>query len=463
MMTISITAVVVGLSFASQTPTTDPPAAPETPAAEAAAPPPAEVAPQPAPSPVAAPAPESAPIAPATPAVQPTLPGPAVQSPIGAVDLIPRAQVRVRGELVGDRTLGSAPLQNIITHRARLGLSAAAADRVTALLEVQDVRAWGSEVVTNPALPPDPTVFGHVTDALELHQGWVGLLLDGAEIRVGRQEIAVSNERIIGALDWAQRARAFDAVRVLSRGTTDFTWTGFFALVRDAEVAPVNDVILAGASLEWKLVPWLRLTPGLFGDADLTIERTRGTGGARADGSLGGFNYDVELYGQVTSTGPDVTFAGLLGARASYGFDVMFHPRIGLVTDVLTGSTDGQGPIVAFDTLYATNHKFYGFQDLFLNLPLHTQGHGLVDTALAAWVSEGPLSVAGYLHAFLPSAYDGPGTPMYGVEPDLVVTWKPITQLAVELGTSVFVPVGDALGRGSSLAPWGYLQIAGQI
>jgi hypothetical protein len=46
---------------------------------------------------------------------------------------------------------------------------------------------------------------------------------------------------------------------VLSRNTESLSWTGFFSIVRDAETAPVNDVLLAGAALEWKLAPWLRL------------------------------------------------------------------------------------------------------------------------------------------------------------------------------------------------------------
>ena len=159
-----------------------------------------------------------------------------------------------------------------------------------------------------------------------------------------------------------------------------------------------------------------------------------------------------------------MTWAGLIGLRASYGFDVFAHPRVGLVADGLTGSADGvSGPVVAFDTLYATNHKFYGFQDLFLNLPLSTNGRGLVDTAVAAWLSDGTLGISGFVHAFFPGAYDGPGLPMYGVEPDVVVSWKPIPQLAVEGGSSIFVPVGDALGRGDSWAPWGYLQLTGTL
>ena len=259
-----------------------------------------QAAPAPADPPAAAP-PAALP-APAIPVTStPTETSTAV-SPLPGVVLTPRVFVRVRGELVGDRTLGLAPVQNLITHRARLGLSATAADRVSAVIDIQDVRVWGSELVPPPPVPQDPTVYGAVAGSLSLHQGYAGLLLSGAEIRAGRQEIALSNERLIGPLDWAQRARAFDAVRVLSRGTSDLTWTTFFAIIRDHEaVSPadpaIEDVVLGAAAAEIKVLPALRIAPTVVGDADLTLGKTRGTAGVRADGSVGGFNYDAELYG----------------------------------------------------------------------------------------------------------------------------------------------------------------------
>ena len=32
-----------------------------------------------------------------------------------------------------------------------------------------------------------------------------------------------------------------------------------------------------------------------------------------------------------------------------------------------------------FNTLYATNHKYYGFMDYFIDIPRHTYGLGLID------------------------------------------------------------------------------------
>jgi len=55
-------------------------------------------------------------------------------------------------------------------------------------------------------------------------------------------------------------------------------------------------------------------------------------------------------------------------------------PVLSAGVDYLSGD-DGEDETKykVFNTLYATNHKFYGFMDYFLNLPVHTYGKGLMD------------------------------------------------------------------------------------
>lgn len=54
--------------------------------------------------------------------------------------------------------------------------------------------------------------------------------------------------------------------------------------------------------------------------------------------------------------------------------------------DHLSGDDDpSDGTVRVFDTLFATNHKFYGLADYFLNIPVQTVGRGLQDLALKAW------------------------------------------------------------------------------
>ena len=71
----------------------------------------------------------------------------------------------------------------------------------------------------------------------------------------------------------------------------------------------------------------------------------------------------------------------MLGARLGHGFGG--KGSVTLWYDYLSGDGDlGDDTIKVFDTLFATNHKFYGFADLFLNIPVHTGGRGLQDLAI---------------------------------------------------------------------------------
>ena len=55
-------------------------------------------------------------------------------------------------------------------------------------------------------------------------------------------------------------------------------------------------------------------------------------------------------------------------------------PGVSVGVEYLSGDDDPtDGTYKVFDTLYATNHKFYGFMDYFLNIPVHTFGLGLRD------------------------------------------------------------------------------------
>lgn len=71
----------------------------------------------------------------------------------------------------------------------------------------------------------------------------------------------------------------------------------------------------------------------------------------------------------------------MLGARL--GFDVGTGGSLTLWYDLLSGDADpNDGDTKVFDTMFATNHKFYGFADMFLNISVHTGGQGLQDLAV---------------------------------------------------------------------------------
>lgn len=377
---------------------------------------------------------------------------------VGQIRLLPLAQLRVRSEWVPDRSLVAPGDRLVVSHRARLG-GKASLEGVDLVIQLQDVRAWGSERVTD-GLPPDPTVFGKLRDGVQLYEAFIGVHLGEIEARVGRQAISIANERLVGKAEFAMPGRAFDAVRLFTT-TPEAAWSVFGAILGDdGAPAPVADGFLAGASLEMSPLPWLRLSPAVLHDGTLAVPRQRTTLGARLDGGTGGFGYDVEGWAQTTfADDAPVTLGLLAGARATWEFEAPLHPKVGLLTDIVSGGTGTGGALAPFDTLFGTNHGFYGHADMFTALPLHTKGQGLVDSAATVWIHEGPWSALAAFHAFAPFDHRGPDIPLYGVEPDIFGSWKPMKNLSLEAGCALFIPTGTALGRGPRAATWAYAQI----
>ena len=119
--------------------------------------------------------------------------------------------------------------------------------------------------------------------------------------------------------------------------------------------------------------------------------------------------------------------------------------------DYLSGDdnpTDSK--IKVFDTLFATNHKFYGFADLFLNIPVHTGGLGLQDIAIKFSI---PLNNGIKLdidaHAFFLANQGTVSGKHLGEEIDLTLSYKYSTEVTFVGGASYVIakqPLAD-IGR----------------
>jgi len=86
------------------------------------------------------------------------------------------------------------------SQRTRLGLGYAT-DKFKVGLQIQDVRFWGKS-------PQLGTADGITTT---IHQAWAEVMLtDKFSVKVGRQELNYDDQRILGAVNWAQQARSHD-------------------------------------------------------------------------------------------------------------------------------------------------------------------------------------------------------------------------------------------------------------
>jgi hypothetical protein len=339
-------------------------------------------------------------------------------------------------------------------------------------------------------------------DVFDLHQGYLELANQSgsltATLRAGRQEIALGNERLVGAANWTNTARSFDGARLLlapgggaaQPGREPWTATLFAATVEERGAhfgtatssattsTPTGsaDHVVAGAYAMRSL--------GGSGALDATVLYDRGGHYRAYDGANrltvdahlvgnqpAGLPLRVELEGavqdgrqRVASTGSqqDVS-AWLAGARLNSVPFARRHASVGIGADVLSGdATPTDGRYTAFSTMYATNHPFYGLMDVIGDPAATTKERGLVDAfATGAMAATASSNVKAELHRFTLAA--GADRPL-GWEADLALPTRVSRAATIELGYSLFRADSGAasvgLGKSGAFQNWLYLQLS---
>lgn len=325
--------------------------------------------------------------------------------------------------------------------RSRVDFTVPLESWFTAFIQVQDVRFWGEEEGT---LDDD-------ADGLDVHQAWVDIGSARAPlgVRVGRQEVSFGGERLVGALDWAPQARAFDGV--VARAAANGFRTDLFGFqLGDADVDPDGrDEAFYGSWTAWTPMPGHTLHLHVLWNRDEgVVETDQWTPGLRYEGRAGAADYRIQGAWQTGERrGLDVEDAWLLAARL--GAPVAEgRGHVALWYDHLSGD-DGTTPgaTSAFHTLFATNHKFYGYADLFTDIPAHTQGRGLRDLAVKTrWTGGSPWTVTLDLHHFRVAEDRDLGSARLGEEIDLTLG-RTLASGARLSGGLAWVGSGDALAE----------------
>ena len=360
-------------------------------------------------------------------------------------------QLRARGIAHSGRDFVKTDLieAEYLTQRARLTMDAKTRGGLKFGLQVQDTRIWGEE---------GHTLNDKTADGLDMHQAWAQIPLPAnLQLKVGRQEIVHDDARLIGNVDWVQRAQSFDGIRLLGEhGLHKFD--AFWVMIRERELGDPDGSLLAkhvgnaqlGALHATLIFGALKVAPAWYLRLDGANNETRHTAGVRVDAKTGGFAGGGAFYYQMGSVDvPDPESPGanksddfgamLVSADVGYTLDtVPTKPAFKVFGDYLPG--DGTVNSV-IDTLYATNHKFYGEMDFFLAIPKHTMQRGLMDVGaqLKADVhAKAKLMVTG--HYLQSTKADDAGDKGLGTEIDLKAKLTPLPHVGVNLLAAVFLP-----------------------
>ncbi len=355
-----------------------------------------------------------------------------------AADITFGGQLRHRYEIneqsdFDDRTEAS----DFMSSRIRLNADVNINDSTSAFIQMQSVSTWGSD--TN-SFNPNHTRGGNVL----IHQAYFTLknfanLPVPIDLKAGRQEIILDGHRLFGNTNWTQGAQTHDALRLThAHDNIHLTYAWIIANEHGALAHQIdasgntrafdqgdNEVHMAYASYTGILGGKLSITYAFIDDRcgarvdgsnlfNTTACQGQGnafhTIGGRQAGQLFGIDYRGEYYyqfgdghadfGATQGTGNRETDreAYMFGARIGKTFkNVPMKPGLTFWYDYLSGTSTedrADNKFGAFNTLFDTGHKFYGYMDQYLNIGSSdsdvVNGHGLRNVAVKAKLSPMP-------------------------------------------------------------------------
>lgn len=364
-----------------------------------------------------------------------------------------------------------------LLQRARLGVKVQPTDFLTFYVQGQ------SSLELDSDRPNVPGVMGaEGDDAIDLRQAYIAIGPKEFNVTIGRQLLSYGDERLIGGFDWNNFGRTFDAVKVHYAPTKDWFLDAFASSVvvidkdefNQSDLFDGNDTgrnqVFYGLYFSTTALCPLGSTTDFYalglheeytvGDTDFATLGTR----VKADiTKTGGWDYETEMavqFGDVK--GKDLSaFAGHWGAGYVWTKSP-WKPRLFAEYNFATGDSNAKdGEVGTFQNLFPTNHKFYGYMDVFswqnihnpaisfsvnpiktVKLQLDYHAFWLADTADAWYRANGVTAVRP-----INKAADN----FVGTELDFTATWKATKQLSFLVGYSHFF-AGDYLKQTGSKA-----------
>lgn len=287
-------------------------------------------------------------------------------------------------------------------------------------------------------------------------------LVNTLSAKVGRQVIALDDDRIFGSLDWHPAGRSHDAVSLNWNACDQWTLRSFFAYNQGIasgtmNVNTPNGVHFQGGQ-DYQHLEAVHSHHKFSEDqklsllfANLGYRVNNGTNynmqtfGAHYTGKSDDLSYGASAYLQTgkNAKGQDKS-AYMFAVNAGYKFSPIFSLAAGV--DYLSGnaSDDTSGKDKKFNPFSGTNHKFYGFMDYYyVGAPGSNAAPsaGLLNPYLTANVRTGEKSnLSATFHYFAPAAKfeTDKKHSSYGSEIDLVYNLKVQPFIGLQLGYSTY-------------------------
>ena len=288
---------------------------------------------------------------------------------------------------------------NWFLNRFRLGMAIQPAAWLKIYVQAQDSREFNGR---RPLIPGASAAEGD--DAFDLRQAYVefgNFEKCPFGFKIGRQELAYGDERLVGASDWTNFARTFDAAKLtfVGHGFSVDAFSSTPAVITRSQYNQSDlfngnethrDLVFSGLYLTFDSLPFgtldfysflldqssgnvsnvqglLTAVPAKGSLADRSDFVTLGTRVKGDPGKLLGWEFSGEFAYQAGAVRGLNLSAVALNAGAGYNFlDAGWTPRIFAEYNYASGDDNqADGDVGTFQNLFPTNHKFYGIMDLF--------------------------------------------------------------------------------------------------
>lgn len=291
----------------------------------------------------------------------------------------PRFEYRHGFKALSDSAMDAAMF---VSQRTRMNFGYSN-DNLKTKIVFQDVRVWGSQSQLN------------INDGLTaIHEAWAEYNFSKKiATKFGRQEISYDDERIFGALGWAQQGRKHDAA-LLKYNDSTFTLHIGFAFNQDMEQLKTTKYTIASSykamqylwlNKKWPKIElsYLALTNGQQSSVTNSVSRYSFMTGPHIQYKSGKLSVVGKGYymGGVDNALKDMQ-AYLAGADVSYSITPKVSATLGYELQSGQSQTDTTKAykIVnhSFNPLFGTNHAFNGYMDYFY-VGNHINSVGLQD------------------------------------------------------------------------------------
>jgi hypothetical protein len=241
-------------------------------------------------------------------------------------------------------------------------------------LQAQDSRVFGFNS------KPTPTIHANSLDLRQAYIEWQENPKVGWAIKVGRQELNLGDQRLVGSLNWTNTSRTFDAIKIgynkKNYGLEVFASSvvnvdnAVFDRHRDGKnlygaflkVPKVTPKTALNAYLFWKTErPFVRGENGVVGSANVVTLGTNLVGSINQKVS-----YEVDLMLQRGSFSTDDIRAYAAHSKINYLFSKQENiPTLFVEYNHASGDASPNDRIRGtFDQLFPTGHAKYGLTDL---------------------------------------------------------------------------------------------------